>query len=171
MTESRKPTGPVGRALKKDRLRLGERAGEVVGIIVIALFVLFFRENQIQNTGFFTSKFGPTESFLFYGSAMFGVVTGVARALVGRRNPVRPLEVFGALLWASASYWLLQVFPFNFSHLPDLLPEAVRFVLWWLTDEVARLLLVIGVIAGIVQAVYTSWLFFAVRRTQQEYRE
>jgi hypothetical protein len=164
MTESRTFTGPVGRALKKDRLKLAERLGEVVGIIVIALFVLFFRENQIQNTGFFTSKFGPTESFLFYGSALFGVVTGSARALIGRRNPVRPLEVFGALLWAWASYSLLQVFPFNFSHLPDLLPDAIRFLMWWLTDEVARLLLIIGVIAGVAQAIYTSWLFFAVRR-------
>lgn len=157
--------------MKKDRLKLSERVGEAFGIIVIALVVLFFREHQIQNTGFFTPRFGLTESYLFYGSALFGVVTGSARALIGRRNAVRPLEVFGALLWASASYWLLQVFPFDFSHLPDLLPDTIRFLLWWLTDEVARLLLIIGVIAGAVQAIYTSWLFFAVRRIQQGNRD
>jgi hypothetical protein len=167
MTESARFTDFVGRALKKDRLTLSERGGEVVGILCIALFVWFFRENQIQNTGFFTSKFGPMESFLFYGSMLFGVVTGSARALIGRRNVVRPLEVVGALLWASASYWFLQVFPFDFSHLPDLLPDAIKFLLGWLTNDVAMLLLIIGVVCGVVQAVYTTWLFLTVLRRRQ----
>jgi hypothetical protein len=141
--------------------------GEIFGIIVVALMVFFFLENQRRMTGFFTSDFGQTESVLFYGSALFGVVTGCARALIGRRNMVRPLEVIGALLWAMASYWLLRTFPFDFAHLPDLLPEAVRFLLWWLTNDVARLLLLIGIIAGVLQAVYTTWLFLAVRRVKQ----
>jgi hypothetical protein len=171
MTESARFTDFVGRALKKDRLTLSERGGEVVGILCIALFVWFFRENQIQNTGFFTSKFGPMESFLFYGSMLFGVVTGSARALIGRRNVVRPLEVVGALLWASASYWFLQVFPFDFSHLPDLLPDAIKFLLGWLTNDIARVLFIIGLVCAVVQAIYTTWLFLTVQRKQQANRK
>jgi hypothetical protein len=157
----------VKRALKRDRLNFPERAGECVGVTVMAFLLLFFVENQMQQTGFFTSKFGPTEMVLFYGSALFGIAEGLARALIGRRNPVRPFEAIGALLWALASYWFLQVFPFDFAHFPDLLPGALRFLFWWLTNDVARLILFIGVIAGILQAIYTTWLFVTVRRVQQ----
>lgn len=153
--------------MNKDHMRFLERVGECLGIVVISILVLFFFENQKQHTGFFTSKFGPTESFLFYGSALFGVVTGAARALIGRRNVVRPLEVFGALLWASASYWLFQVFPFDVAHFADLLPNTPKFLFWWLTNDIARLILIIGVIAGLLQAIYTTWLFLAVRRMKQ----
>src|SRR3989304_10050023 len=113
MTGSMRSAGAARRASNKDHLSFSGGVGECLGIVVISLLVLFFRENQMQNTGFFTSNFGLTESFLFYGSALFGVVTGAARSLVGRRNAVRPLEIFGELLWAFASYWLLLVFPFD----------------------------------------------------------
>jgi len=167
MTGSMRFAGAARRASNKDHLSFSERVGECLGIVVISLLVLFFRENQMQNTGFFTSNFGLTESFLFYGSALFGVVTGAARSLVGRRNAVRPLEIFGELLWAFASYWLLLVFPFDVAHFPDLMPGVLRFPFSWLTNDIARLLLLIGVIAGLLQAIYTTWLFLAVRRIQQ----
>jgi hypothetical protein len=159
----------VRRALRKDRLNFPERVGECIGVAFIVLMLLFFLENQVQETGFFTSKFGSTESFLFYGSALFGVVEDSARALIGRRNPVRPLEVIGALFWALASYWFLQVFPFDFAHFPDLLPDAIKFLFWWLTNYVARLILLIGVVAGLLEAIYTTWLYVTVRRMQQSH--
>ena len=141
--------------------------GECVGVTAIALLLIFFIENQLQQTGFFTSNFDTTDMVLFYGPASFGIVEGLARAAIGRRNPVRPLEIIGALLWALASYWFLQVFPFDFAHFPNLLPAAVRFLFWWLTNDVARLILLIGVVAGLLQAIYTTSLFLTVRRVQK----
>jgi hypothetical protein len=160
--------GAVRRASNKDHLKSSERVGECFGIGVVLLLTLFFLENQMQHTGFFTSRFGVTESLLFYGSALFGAVTMASRSLLGRRNAVRPLEVFGTLLWTLTSYVFLQVFPFDVAHFPDLLPGVMRFLFWWLTNETARLLLLIGVIAGPLQAIYTTWLFLAVRRMQKE---
>ncbi len=169
MTGSGRPRG-LSRRAAKDKMKLSERIGECIGIIVIVMLVFFFLENQTRQTGFFTSEFGSTESLLFYGSALFGTITGFARALIGRRNPVRPLEAFGALLWASASYWLLRVFPFDFAHLPDLLPDPLRLIFWWLTNDVAKLILIVGVAAGLLQTVYTTWLYFAVRSVIEKTR-
>jgi len=70
----------------------GQRAGDVFGAVVSMFVLLFFVENKVKGMGFFTSRFGPAEQALFYGSALVGVVVSLARAAYGRRNAVRSLD-------------------------------------------------------------------------------
>jgi hypothetical protein len=155
--------GFAWRRAKKDRLRIGERVGELFGLFVSGLVLLFFYENQVQHTGFFTPGFGPTEQALFYGPWFFGAFVSLARVAYGRRNAIRPLDVVQALLTAVAAFWLLSVFPFDFAHLPDLLPKAIRFMFLWVSNDIGALVLVLAGIGSAVSAVYTSVLYLVVR--------
>jgi len=51
--------------------------------------------------------------------------------------------------------WLLVVFPFDFSHFADVLPESLRFLLQWITNDIGWALLLIGAILMAVAAVYS----------------
>jgi hypothetical protein len=149
----------------RDRMDPGQRAGEVFGVIVSLLVLLFFVENQVKGTGFFTSRFGPTEQALFYGSALAGMAVSLARAAVGRRNAVRPYDaLYGALLVVTA-LWLLRVFPFDFAHFPDLLPKAIRPALFWLTNPVGAIGLVLAGIGGFASMLYNVVVYAVSRST------
>jgi hypothetical protein len=151
--------GRHGSREDRDRLNPGQRTGEVFSVIISFLVLLFFFENQVKGTGFFTPRFGPTEQALFYGTWFVGAAVSLARAAYGRRNPVRPLDaLYGAALLVTALR-LLAVFPFDFSHFPDLLPGAVRFAFFWLTNPVGTIVLVLAAIGGFVSMVYNAVVY------------
>jgi len=149
---------------EKDIIPYSERAGSVVGIVVTILVVLYFVAHQTRSTGFFTSKFGPAEAFLFYAPLLYGLVPTGARVLVGRKNLARLFDVFGSVLSTVTLVWLYSVFPFDFSHFADVLPAFARFLLQWVSNGVARVLMVIGIIVAPITAVYTAVLYVFVRR-------
>jgi hypothetical protein len=109
----------------------------------------FFTYHLVNNTGFFTSKFGLMEEIVFFGSMIISLLPPLARAAVGRRNPVRPLEAGVNILFALASLWLLSIFPFNFA---DALPSAVRFMFFWLTNDIAKLAFVLAIFGSLVSS-------------------
>lgn len=146
-----------------DRMRISERFGEIVGIVVSLLILLYFYESQVQGTGFFTAAFGPVERFLFYGSWVFGAAVSLVRAVHGRKNAVRPLGMAHSLLFVITAFWLLAVFPFNFAHLGDLLPSEIAFLFSWIPNWLGQLVFLIAGIGGLVNLVYTSVLYSAVR--------
>jgi len=150
---------------KKDIPSFSKRVGEGVGagILVILLYVLYVVP-QTSSTGFFTSKFGPAETFLLYVPAVLNVVTTAAKVVVSRKNMLRPLEAFGGVLFAVSFAWLLVVFPFDFSHFADVLPNFLRFLLLWISNDVAKVLMVLGIIVAPVVAIYTAILYVFVRR-------
>jgi len=150
---------------KKDSLSFSKRVGQCVsaGISVILLYV-FFVVPQTSSTGFFTSKFGPAESFLLYVPAVLNVVTTAAKVVVGRKNMLRPFEAFGGVLFAVSFAWLLVVFPFDFAYFADVLPNFLRFLLQWISNDIARVLMVLGIIAAPVMAIYTAILYVFVRK-------
>jgi hypothetical protein len=156
-------TGWVQRRVDKDRLRVSERFGELFGIVISLLFLLFFYENQVRNTGFFTSSFGPTEQALFYGSWVFGALVMLARAAYGRRNAMRPLEATQDLLLAFTAFFLLEVFPFSFSHLPDLLPNSIQFMFVWVNNDIGALALTLMGVGSLAAMMYNSVLYVSVR--------
>jgi hypothetical protein len=156
-------SGVVGRRLSKDRLRLSERAGEIIGVIFSLWIGLFLYENQLRGVPFFTPSFGQFEQFLFYGPLVVGAFISFIRAAYGRRNALRPLDVMQGVFWGVSAIWLLYVFPFDFGHFPDMFPSAIRFALTWVSDDVYRLLLAIAGIAGFASALYDSVLYSAVR--------
>ena len=149
--------------LKKDVMTRSERIGEVASMVAVLLITAFFVYHQVNSTGFFTSKFGATEQALFYGAALFGLITGGARAILGRRSSVRPLEIAGGVLWIVASLWLYIVFPFNFAHLADTLPGFLRFTLSWITNDIGRALLILGILGGMVATIDPALRYTAVR--------
>ena len=149
---------------KKDVLSFSERVGDTVAALVILLCLLFWFAHQTSSSGFFTSKFGPAEVFWFYFPTVFGLVTNVAKVVVGRKNMLRPFETLETGLGAVGVVWLLVVFPFEFSHLADVLPDFLRFLLLWISNDVAKVLLVILIIGFSAGTVYTALMYVFVRR-------
>jgi len=148
---------------KKDVIPYSERAGNIVGVVAILLIVLYFVAHQVWSTGFFTSRFGTVEMLLFYVPLMFGIVTAALRGLFGRKNLARLFEVFGLLLSTVALAWLFVVFPFDFAYFADVLPSFLRFLLQWISNDIVRVLMVLGIIVTPVMAIYTAILYVFVR--------
>ena len=157
--------GRHGSVWDRDRLNPGQRSGEVFGVIISFLILLFFIENQVKGTGFFTSRFGLTEQALFYGTWFVGAAVSLTRATIGRRNPVRPLDALDGALIAVSALWFLRVFPFDFAHFPDLLPSFIRFAFAWISNPIARVILVLGAIGGFASMLYNAVVYAVSRST------
>lgn len=158
--------GPLDRnarsALYRDEMRFSERVGEIAGICFTILVVGFFAAHLLWDTGFFTSEFAAFDIILFFSAISFGIVTAVARAVVGRRNAVRPIEIAGYVLGAFFSFWFLVSFPFDFSHFGDVLPFAFGFMFSWIPRALGMAALLVGGLACVVAIVYVTVLFLKV---------
>jgi hypothetical protein len=149
---------------KKDIIPYSERVGNIVGVVVGFLVVLYFVTHQTGSTGFFTSKFDTLEMLLFYGSLMTGIVSTALKGLFGRKNLVRFFDVFGLIFAVVAITWLFVIFPFDFVHFADVLPVFLRFLLQWISNDVASVLMVLGIVVTLVMTVYTAITYVLVRR-------
>lgn len=156
-------SGWAGRRAMKDRLRISERTGELIGVVVASIVFLFLYENQIRGAAFFTSSFGNTAQFFFYGPLFTGMILSFARAVYGRRNAIRPFDCLNLLFLAVASYWLLSNFPFDFSSFGLMFPSSIQFVFGWLNNDIGRILLALGVVISLVNLAYSAVLYSAVR--------
>jgi hypothetical protein len=143
-----------------------QRWAELLIVVATLLLFGFFAYHQLTSTGFFTAKFGSLEMFFLYGPILLSLAAPVARAWIGRRNPARPVEAAANLFLGVGSVWLLIVFPFNFSHLADVLPGAIRFVLSWVTNDIGKIPLILQVIVGLISALSTTWKYLSVRRRE-----
>lgn len=146
---------------EREILTPSQRFGEFVSILVTSLFLGFFVYHQVTHTGFFTAAFGPLEMLFFYGPMLLAMAAALTRALWGRRNPARPVEVVSNGLLAVGALWLLIVFPFSFVHLADALPPTVRFLLSWVNDAIGRIALYICLIVCPIAAIVVAWQFFS----------
>ena len=125
---------------------------DVVGV----LLVLFFIAHQMGSTGFFTEKFGPLEMFLLYGSLFYWIFT-CAILLLGFKNPSRDLDSFGGLIFVTITYaWLLLVFPFEFAYVADVLPVSLRFLLQWISNNIGRVLMMLGFLLHLFLSFYAA---------------
>ncbi len=149
---------------RKDTIPYSERVGNIVGVVIILLIVLYFVAHQMWSTGFFTSKFDTSEMLLFYVSLMFGIVTTVVRGLFGRKNLARLFDIFGLILVTVALTWLFIVFPFDFAYFADVLPSFLRFLLQWISNDIAKAFMAIGIIIMPIATVYIATLYVFVRR-------
>jgi hypothetical protein len=132
----------------RERMGLSERGGEIFAVAAIVLAALYFYAHQAWSTGFFLPSFGPAESFFLYGSILAGTTGPLSRLVTGRRNISRLPELAASALWVAGSAWLLAVFPFNFAHLTDVLPDFLRFLLSWITNDIAWVLFLLGILGG-----------------------
>lgn len=159
----------VEKQSSKDNMKNSERRGELIGVIAIGLIALFFYAHQTQATGFFTSSFGGTEALLLYGAILIGVAGPMSRFLTGKRNKSRPPELIASVFWILASAWFLMVvFPFNFAHFADVAPNFLRFLISWITNDIAYVLLVIGVMGGIIFVGVNTVLYIKVKALLQQ---
>ncbi|HKT21405.1 MAG TPA: hypothetical protein VJR06_02100 [Nitrososphaerales archaeon] len=150
------------RALE-DRMRLSSRVGEVFGVAITLIVFFFLYENQLRGVPFFAPNFDAYASFYFYGPLFTGIVLSLARAAYGHRNGIRPLDAVNALFLVVAAFWLLSVFPFDFTHFGDMFPASIQFVFGWLSNDIGRLLFVLAGIGASINFVYTAVLYLGVR--------
>lgn len=153
---------------KKDRIPNSERRGNIAGIAVIFLVALFFVASQLWQTGFFTSSFGVAEMFLFYAAMLFGILTTTVRGVVGRKNLARLFDAIGGGLFFIALLWLFVIFPFDFTHFADPLPRALEFLLNWVSNDIARFLMILGFVGAPIMLVYNALMYRLVRRKLAE---
>jgi len=157
---------------KKDTLSYSERARNIVGVVVGLLIVLYFAAHQTGSTGFFTSRFNTLEMLLFYGSPIVErIFLPALSGLFGRKNLTRLFDVFGLVFIAIAFTWLFVVFPFDFAHLADVLPSFLRFLVQWISNDIARVLMVLGIIVALVLAIYYAILYVLVRKELSKRKE
>lgn len=147
------PASSRRRRRNRERLNPAERFGEVISIVMLLLVFGFFYRHQTAATGFFTEKFGQQEMIMLYGPILFATIPHLFRMMTGRRNRARPIEAASNLFMAVAALRLLNVFPFDFSHLGDILPAGLDSVRVWFTDDVGRVLLTLQVIIGTISAI------------------
>jgi hypothetical protein len=136
---------------------------ELLVVVLTLLFFSFLLYHQWANTGFFTEKFGALEMLCLYGPLLLGLTAPFARVITGQRNPARPFEAATSLCLALGSLWLLNVFPFNFRYLADALPEGIRFILAWVTDDMGKIIMILQVIIGSITALVAMWHYFTFR--------
>lgn len=146
----------------KEFLNLSQRCGQVFAVVVILLIFAFFWYNQITNTGFFTSNFGQLEILALYGSILLSIIPPLARAVIGARNPARPLEAVSNVFSIFACLFLLTVFPFNFAHFTVALPPTVRFAFSWITNDFAKLALMLIILGCMVSAFFNVVKFMTL---------
>lgn len=133
----------------------GDRVTGIFLVVVGILFGVYFVSHQVGSTGFFTTAFGTLETVLLYGSLIFWGLTGFLDGIVGQRLLSRMLDAFGGVIFATISLaWLLVVFPFEFAHFPDILPDSLRFLVQWISNDIAHWIMLIGVILLAVASVY-----------------
>ena len=135
------------------------------------LIILYLAANQVLSTGFFTSKFGLTEMIMLYGSWISLIITSGLEGIFGKRLFSRLFDVFGGIVFiAVATGWLVVVFPFDFMYFADVLPGFLRFLVQWISNDIARILLgLYGIVMGIA-AIYApiAYKFIRIKRFSHE---
>jgi hypothetical protein len=151
----------------RDYIKKSQRGGGTASLIGVVLVTAFFYAHQAWSTGFFTASFGSTEAFFLYGSILLGIIGPVARAITGRRNLARLPESVASVFWIIASLWLLIVFPFDFTHFSDVVPDFLRFIISWITNDIARVLIALGTAGGVVFVGVNAVLYRKVKTLLQ----
>ena len=145
------------------------RADHVTGIllfIVSSFFLSYYITHQVRSTGFFTSSFETAEMILLYGSLVFWIMTSSLDSIFNRRLLSRLLDSCGGLIFSGISFaWLFFTFPFEFAYFTSVLPESLRFLLEWISNNVARILLGVGFLIHLVAAIYSpiAYKFIVIR--------
>jgi hypothetical protein len=149
-----------------DEIASDDIAASILLIVVNGLFGLYLIVHQAVSTGFFTPKFGMFEMILLYGIFVYWITTSVL-ILIGQKHPSRDLDSYGGLFFATfAIVWLIVIFPFDFTYFADVLPDFIRFLVQWISNEIALVLLILLFIVHLILAVYSLILRLYVRKAR-----
>jgi hypothetical protein len=104
-----------------------------------------------------------------YGSLIEWIVIAVLEGF-GRKNFSRDIDAFGGLIVVTISgVWLFVAFPFEFAYFAEMLPDFLRFLVQWISNDIARILMVLWIIVNLVAAVYYAILRVSVRKALAKY--
>ncbi len=148
---------------EKDKLKDAERASQLVSWFFTGLAAWFLLTHWTQDTGFYTSEFDQLDALVLFGPLFFGVLPPLVRTLRGRKNIARPWDIFGSMLFVLSSAYFLCAFPFDMAYFAVPLPGSLQFLIDWVTEDIAKVVLVIGVIGGIFGIGWTTLTYFKVR--------
>ena len=135
------------------------------------LMILYLVAHQVWSTGFFTAAFGTVEMVMLYGSWVAWVITSGLEGVLGQRFLSRLFDTFGGIIFiVVATVWLVVVFPFDFTHFADVLPGFLRFLVQWISNDIARVLMMLYAIAMGIAAVYApiGYKFIKIKRFNRE---
>jgi len=156
----------VAKKSNKEHLTPVQRAFEFVPVVGVPILMCFFIYHQVEDTGFFTDKFGTLEMACFYVPMLLAMLPPLARIYTGVRNPARPLDALSNVSLAIGSLILLLVFPFNYAHLADPLPDSLESILSWITDDIAKIFLILQVVIASVNAVIHLWKYISFQQDE-----
>lgn len=148
---------------EKDKLNDAERAMQLVGWVFTAIAAWFLLTHWTEDTGFYTTEFGRLDAVLLFGPLLFGVLPPLVRTLRGRKNLARPWDIVSSVLFVLSSAYFLCVFPFDMAFFAVPLPESLQFLIDWVSEDFAKLILVIGAIGGTFGIGWTTLTYFKVR--------
>ena len=135
---------------------------------VFTLILLYLFAHQLLSTGFFNATFNVLAILLLYASLGEWIVVAVLET-AGRKNISRDIDAFGGINFVVVSgVWLFAVFPFEFAYFANVLPESIRFLLQWISNDVGRGVLVLWIIMNAVAAVYYGILRVSVRKVRAQ---
>ena len=149
-----------------DEIAFDDKIASIFLIVVNSLFGLYFIFHQTTSTDFFTPKFNTFEAIMLYGIAIYWITTSIL-ILIGQKHPSRDLDTYGGLFFASfAILWLILIFPFEFSYFANVLPDFLRFLMQWISNEIALVILIILFIIHLIFAVYSLIIRLYVRKAR-----
>ncbi len=156
---------------KKNILKKSDRIGQIIGIVGVFVVLIFFGYHLSKPTGFFTSTFGILGAILFFGVNVVGIFPQAVRLLTGRKNPARPFDILNSALFLVVLIYFVATFPFDFSHFAEPLPVSLEFLINWVSNSLASLLMVLGIIGLLIALPYQILLFKAIRELPPELKE
>jgi hypothetical protein len=160
-----------GKAEAEKGIPFNERVVGIAIVVISVLMVLYFVAHQVRATGFFTTTFGTSEMLMLYGLLILGIISAGLEGVFGLRLHSRLFDVFGGLILAAVcTVWLLVVFPFEFAYIADVAPESLRFLVQWISNDIARVLMVLAIIVYLGGAVYCpiAYGFVGKKRSKRE---
>ena len=133
----------------------GERGFGIALVVINILIILYFATHQMRSTGFLTESFGSLEMFFLYGYSVFWIISAGLEGVLGQRLLSRLFDVFGGVIFGGICIiWLLAVFPFEFVYFADILPNSIKFLLQWISSDIARVIMMVGIIIHLGAAIY-----------------
>jgi hypothetical protein len=148
---------------EKDKLKDAERASQLVSWIFTAIAAWFLLAHWTEDTGFYTSEFDQLDALVLFGPLLFGLLPPVVRTLRGRKNIARPWDIASTMLFVLSSAYFLCQFHFDMTFFAVPLPEGMRFLIDWVTEDIAKVVLVIGVIGGVIGIGWTTLTYLKVK--------
>ena len=132
-----------------------------IGIVIVSiLMIIFFVSHQMQSTGFFTSKFGALEMLILYGFWIFWITTAGLESILSQRLLSRIVDTFGGVFFATiAIAWNLVVFPFDFANFANVLPESIRFLVQWISNDIAWAIMLVLMLLHLLAAIYCPFAY------------